>query len=341
MPYRDGVKSLPDGLETSALIAPLARGWGLDVETIEYAPVGVGSYHWVATDRDGTRVFVTVDDLDQKAWLGDTRASVFDGLTHSLASAVAVRDAGCDFVVAPILTGDGAAVRRLGDRHAIAVYPFIDGQAGRQFEYGTAEERAAVMSMLARLHQATPAAETIARRSDLALSGRKGLESALQELDSPWSGGPFAEPARIALADHADEIVELLGLLDRLRSHVAASSSPWVVTHGEPHPVNVMRTAMGHALIDWDTVALAPPERDLWMVVGRDGTGADAYVDAGGRRPDPIALDLFRLTWELADIASYASVLRAPHRHNEDTAFAYDTLTKCVAVRDHWAALLA
>ena len=41
----------------------------------------------------------------------------------------------------------------------------------------------------------------------------------------------------------------------------------WVVTHGEPHPVNVMQTDAGRVLIDWDTVAIAPPERDLWMVI--------------------------------------------------------------------------
>ena len=39
-----------------------------------------------------------------------------------------------------------------------------------------------------------------------------------------------------------------------------------VVTHGEPHAGNVMRRSDGrHLLVDWDTVAVAPPERDLWM----------------------------------------------------------------------------
>ena len=39
------------------------------------------------------------------------------------------------------------------------------------------------------------------------------------------------------------------------------------MTHGEPHAGNVMRTDEGRLLVDWDTVALAPPERDLWMLV--------------------------------------------------------------------------
>ena len=101
------VKALPDGLETAALIVSLADGWGFDVVTIDYAPVGFGSYHWVATDVTGARVFVTVDELDRKPWLGDTRESAFDGLTRAFSSATSLRDAGLDFVVAPIHSKQG------------------------------------------------------------------------------------------------------------------------------------------------------------------------------------------------------------------------------------------
>src|SRR6266508_426095 len=92
-----------------ALIGSLADGWRFDVEAIDYAAVGFGSYHWVATDPRGTRRFVTVDDLEQKPWLGDTRETVFDGLMRSFDTAVALRDAGLGFVVAPIITSDGEA----------------------------------------------------------------------------------------------------------------------------------------------------------------------------------------------------------------------------------------
>jgi uncharacterized protein len=51
--------------------------------------------------------------------------------------------------------------------------------------------------------------------------------------------------------------------------------SATVVTHGEPHPANVMLVTGTLVLIDWDTVALAVPERDLWMVapIGDDRFG--------------------------------------------------------------------
>jgi aminoglycoside phosphotransferase (APT) family kinase protein len=37
------------------------------------------------------------------------------------------------------------------------------------------------------------------------------------------------------------------------------------LTHGEPHPGNVIGTDDGWLLVDWDTAAIAQPERDLWF----------------------------------------------------------------------------
>jgi spectinomycin phosphotransferase len=335
------MRDLPEGFETGALLESLADGWDLDVETIEYAPVGFGSYHWVATGIGGTRRFVTVDDLDLKPWLGDTRRSVFDGLTRAFGSAAALRDAGLDFVVAPILTNDREPVRRIGERHTVALFPFIDGRSGRSFEYDTGDERAAAVGMLAQLHLATPAVEPIARRIDLQLPGRAWLESGLQDVNESWSGGPFSKPARNSLAAHASDVVDLLRLFDRLSLEIVRRSTPWVVTHGEPHPVNVIRTDVGYRLVDWDTVGLAPPERDLWMVVGETDDDATAYADATGHQPDEVTLDFFRLTWDLADLASFTNVLRSPHRESEDTLKAYNGLMKCVAIRGQWETLLS
>ena len=329
----DGVRALPEEFETSALIGFLADGWGFDVEAVDYAAVGGGSYHWVVNDLEGTRGFVTVDDLDRKPWLGDTRESVFDGLGRAFDTAVALRAGGLGFVVAPIPTNRGETVRRIGPRYTIALFPFVDGQAGSFGEYDTAE-RSAILAMLAELHRATP--HVSARRIDLDLPGRRELESALRELNRPWSGGQRSEPARELLAPNASYVAELLALYDRLAAEVASRSTNWVVTHGEPHAANVMRAGESHVLIDWDTVALAPPERDLWMLA----EDLSAYTDATGHEVDRDAVNFFRLTWTLADIAAFSDVLRSPHRDNADTKKAYDALTHYFAAQDQWAALL-
>jgi spectinomycin phosphotransferase len=44
-----------------------------------------------------------------------------------------------------------------------------------------------------------------------------------------------------------------------------------VLTHGEPHPANLLSAGGSLLLIDWDTVGLAPPERDLSLIIGEAG----------------------------------------------------------------------
>jgi len=118
-------------LDDSELPRALAEGWGIAVTSAAYAPVGFGSYHWVVTSTDQQRFFVTVDDLRHKRWLGDTCDSVFVGFRSAFDTAVALRDRrGLAFVHAPLATIGGESVRRIGRCHSIAVFAFIDGEAG-------------------------------------------------------------------------------------------------------------------------------------------------------------------------------------------------------------------
>ena len=52
-----------------------------------------------------------------------------------------------------------------------------------------------------------------------------------------------------------------------------------VVTHGEPHPGNLITTSSDVVVVDWDTVALSHPERDLWMIAGANEDVVTRYRD--------------------------------------------------------------
>ncbi len=329
------MRDLPEGVSERELERALTRGWDIHPATMTYAPVGAGSYHWVVEDARGRRWFVNVDDLDDKGWLGPTRRAAFAGLRMALDTACAVRDqAGLGFVAAPVPAVNGETVAPVNSRYAVAVYPYILGVTGEFGQPLPARARADLVDKLAALHQVAPTSPVPV--ADTQLSLRDGLEAALGQLDRPWTGGPFSETTRLLLARGAGPIRDLLARFDRLATQLAAAPDR-VITHGEPHPANLMVTDSGPLLIDWDTVGLARPERDLWWVIGDPGDPAGTsdegrrYTEATGRAIDPDALSFYRIRWTLDDLADFTQQLRAGHADTEDARAAWQALTDTVA----------
>ncbi|MCU7722428.1 aminoglycoside phosphotransferase family protein [Actinoplanes sp. KI2] len=295
------MRDRPTGVTEAMLAAALRDGWGIDAHEIAYLPVGAGGYHWRADDR----------------WFLTVTAAEPAPLERALRTAQALRrDAGLGFVLA----AHGAPLRPVGPRHTLSVFPLVEGVAG---DFGPhCGDRAEVVDLLVALHRATPRVRDLAPPDDLRLRGRETLAAALP--DPSWTAGPYGEPARALLAAHAAKIGHWLSELDRLTAELAPA--PRVVTHGEPHPANILTTATGKLLIDWDTVRLAPPERDLWHLTDdpfaeagpADDPALTRYAEATGHRISAAALSFYRLTWILADIACFAADLRAPHTEGGD-----------------------
>jgi spectinomycin phosphotransferase len=321
---------VPSGLTANDLIDCLAAQWDLDIVGVDYVPVGGGSHHWLAHGTAGQRHWLSVDDLDHKDFLGDTRAATLSGLCAAFETALALGESGLEFVVAPQRSRRGEAVEPLGTRYAVAVFPFLDGSSGRFGVPLAASEREQLVDMLVRLHQATPVVRSVARPARIQPASRAGLEDALGDLDQEWVGGPYSEMARAALASRAGAIRRLLSTFDQLADELAARCSEPVVTHGEPHPGNVMRADGRLFLVDWDTVALGPPGRDLWML----GSELTRYTRAAARQVDPSALRLYRLRWLLDDIGLFACGLRSHHDRTADTEHAWRSLTLSLASPD-------
>jgi spectinomycin phosphotransferase len=325
------VKDRPVGFDERQLFGALGEGWGVAVHGVNYLAAGFGSYHWVVVDEDQQRFFVTVDDLDRKGWLGDTWDSAFAGLRRAFDAALDLRvRGGLEFVLAPLPTLAGETVQRMGRRHSIALFPYLDGAAGVFGDDISSGQRGDVVRLLVELHRSTPTASLVAQPVNLDFAGRDGLEAAMKDLDSTWRGGPFAEPARAWLAGCAGDLGRLLTDFDQLMAEVATADRAPVITHGEPHPGNVLRGHDGLVLIDWDTVRLAPPERDLWLVASASGEEAALYAEATGHVVSQPAMSLYRLAWELTDIAVYLDQFRSPHHRTQDTEDAWLNLTRTV-----------
>lgn len=335
VPTIAAVNERPANVADATVAAALRAYWGLAVNRLDYLPVGYGGYHWAATVTGGRRFFVTLSAV--------TSDDEFAHIAATMAVAASLADSShLSFVNGPVRTLSGQPAARLQPDWAVIVTPFADGEPGQWGDELSASDLAEVTSMLASLHSCAAPAGTPVRNPELA--GRNLLEILLGERAGSWFDvGPYGEPARELIADHATGLRRALGTFDDLIGQAAAPGAT-VLTHGEPHPGNLIRHCGSFLLVDWDTAGLALPERDLWWVLPDPETDPDAfatlanlYTDLSGRAVDPAALALYRLRWDLDDISLFLREFRAPHQRTADTKKAWaglDAAVRRVAAAD-------
>jgi len=321
----------PTGFDRDELARTLRAEWGIEVSQLRYEPVGFGTHHYQALADDGTEWFVNVDELAAKTWLGTGDSQVISGLEKALGTAAALRGVGLEFVHAPHRRTNGGFVAAITGGYAISLFSFIEGTSHPYGEFFDDHLRRKVLAALGNMHTATgKLPPDVPARDSLEVPQRQELFEALHDPRPVWTGGPYAEPAGALIRTHTAEIRNRFAHYDALVPTVMSTSGGWVVTHGEPHAGNVMRTNDGDIrLIDWDTAALAPRERDLWMIEPRDDEDWAAYNCATG--VDPAAIELYRQWWKLSEICGYTAMLRAPHVDDENTRIAWRELRSYLA----------
>jgi Phosphotransferase enzyme family len=324
--YRVAVFTRPDDLTDDDVVGALADGWAVAVRDIEYAAVGFGSHHWRVTG--GTeRWFATVDDLDARPrHMTDTRRDAANRLSAALNVARSLHDDGLQFVVAPIPTLAGDVVHRIHHRYVVALYPHVDGEAHPWGPYPTRDDRLAVLERIVAVHAADKSTVEMALLDDFSIPSRDRLVEAVSDSSTPWGPGPYAADAQDLLQRHSDFVGRLLSRYDELVDNVASRQSRLVLTHGEPHRGNTINTANGVVLIDWDTALLAPPERDLWALIGEDPVIAEEYTARTGVGLDDSTIQMYRLWWNLCDTSLFVNDLRQPHQDTDDTRIAWRKL---------------
>ena len=319
----------------------LSDGWGFRPASLSYQAVGFGSHHWLAVDSGGVELFATVDDLSEKLRDDDDTASaVFGRLGQAFESALSLRrDAGLDFVVAPLPAVGGRVLRRLTGRYSLVVHPYLAASpSGPDGEFESSADRHAVLAMLVRLHSAKA---TPPPADDFAIPGRAALLAAMRSTGEPWQAGPYGTRSRDLLARHAADLGALLAAFDEMAGRVRARGDRMVITHGGPDAGNVLRTPAGSVLVDWESALLAPPERDLWALAESDPGVLDAYSAATGTAIDTDALALHRMWYDLAEISGYVRWFRSGHDDTADAAEGWQNLQYYLRPAQRWPDLLA
>lgn len=298
----------PPGLTEEAVLDLVRQHWLPDATTATHLPVGFGGWHWQVDLGYRPTLFATYDvptPARPRSALDDAYAAAAD-----LAFAL-------DTVVAPLpSTGLTPTVEVSGHPGVLSCTPWVHGEPGSFGQEMDDAQAAAIARTLGRLHRATPPRRLPVWRSAVPgdLAGRLTAGGA--------GDGPLGAEARALLEAHLDAVLADVEEHARLLVAVQATRDRWVVTHGEPHRGNQIDTPQRTLLVDWESVRLAPPERDLRWLPDPAASGADGT-----------SLRLFDLEWRLDEVAQYAALFAGPHTDGPDDQIALAGLRD--ALTDH------
>lgn len=273
----------PD-IDQQAVGVLVADRYGADPSALTFVPVGGDGWHyrcppfWVSVRRDS-----------QGHYPAAYRA------------ARELRDAGLEFVLAPLADSAGQIVHYLGD-FPVIVLPLVEGAT--LFESGVRPgEAVEIARVVERLHAARCTTPLPTETYELPFAGelRQGLAAAVR---AGSQCGPYGEAIRELIVRNRGAIEAMVREISELASVCSADLSPSVLTHGEPNTGNVLRDRSGRLyLIDWGDLKYGPPERD-WTSLG------DLGIDLPAREP---FTRFYQLRWDLGEIAEYTARFAAPH----------------------------
>lgn len=294
----------PD-LQDEKIVACVQEAYGLRVRRVEFLPLGADvntAVYRITTDATPFFLKLRSGDFDETAVL-----------LPQFLSKQGIRQ-----VIAPLPTKTGELWTTL-DRFKAVLYPFVAGQDGYELKmqphhweaFGTTLKNIHSVALSPSLAQALPR-ETFTDR------WREFVKTALAGLDEAWFDDPVAQETAVLLQTERDVILDLIARAERLAQVTQAQSLEMVVCHADIHAGNILITPDdAFYIVDWDTLVLAPKERDL-MYVGAGLLGrwfspleeeALFYPAYGHTKIDPNLLAYYRYERIVQDIAAYCAEL--------------------------------
>lgn len=294
----------PPDLDLAQLRSFLEMEYGRRFRSIEFLPLGA--------------------DVDTAVFRAATSdASFFLKLRSGPFSAVTVlapyylHGAGVSHLIPPVPTRSG----RLWLKHesfVVVLYPFVRGRNGN-VQALTGDQWTALGATLAGLHQtALPASMRAAVASENFSPYWRNPVLEFQAKVQTQVYGEAAAAALAALLREKEAVVsDLVKRTDRLGAILKDSDLPYVPCHGDIQAWNVLVSDAGELyVVDWDTLILAPKERDLMFIgagLGWQGENAETeaqfYRGYGPTEANAVALAYYRYERIIEDIAAYCDQL--------------------------------
>lgn len=277
----------------------------------------------VSGGADVNTVVKAVYDTQGNKYLLKIRTSNFDEM--SLLVPADLSHHGVTHIIPPYLTKEQKPWVQAEGIY-IALYPFIEGTSGTDLrlnehnwvDFGKTMREIHNVELPPKLksHLQIETFSDVWRTTMLRLLKRFEIES-------------FTEPAAVALVEYINakrnEISSMVAKAQRYADALKAKQLPLVLCHGDIHVANlIIDTHDKLYVIDWDTLLLAPKERDLMYVGGgiiRIDTDEEIqkfYEGYGETDIDYTALSYYRIERVIEDICAFCDQILSNQGSNEE-----------------------
>ena len=304
----------PD-IEDTTILACLRDDYGLAIDKIEFLPLGA--------DRN-TAVYRALTESNISYFV-KLRSGDFNEMTVIVPKLL--HDQGIQRVIAPLEIPLQDLWANLGD-FKLVVFPYIDGRDGYQMNLSDQHWIAFGQSLKA-IHTAEiPSTLTNQIQRETYSDEWRVKVKQFQELIEEQS---FDDPISSDLAEFLRQkksvITRLVAGAERLASVLQAQSTDFVLCHADLHAGNILIDANDTLyIVDWDTMILAPKERDLMYAGGGQFVNKRTpeqeeslfYQGYGQTQADPNALAYYRYERIVQDIAVYCEEVLLSEGDSED-----------------------
>lgn len=293
----------PD-ISDEELLNCLRDPYRLPINSIRFLPLGADRDTAVyrATDVDGTDYFVKLRRNFDEA---------------SILVPAFLHDQGIQQLIAPLKTQSGGLWTPIQD-YVMALFPFVNGRDA--FDATLSDQHMIEFGQtLKRLHTVKLPPTLMARipREDFSDRWRNNVRKYQQEISETTYDDPISSALAKLLNKNWAKVKTLINGAAYLADILIADPRPFVLCHADIHVWNILIDDKDRFyVIDWDTVLLAPIERDL-MFIGSGLGGkwttphetALFYQGYGQTEIDPIGLAYYRMERVVQDISEYCDTI--------------------------------
>lgn len=305
------------------IAACLREQYGLTATQLEFLPLGA--------DRN-TAVYRVV--AGAAAYFVKLRSGAFDAMTIVVPKLLG--DLGVQPVIAPLATRSGALWASVDD-FKLTVAPFITGRDAYEIDL-TDRQWVEFGRALKAIHAAALPSTVIDRiqRETYTDQWREQVKQFMRMVETETFADPVAAELAAFLRNQRATVEQLVGQAEALAADLKTRSLPLILCHADLHAGNLLIDGDGRLyVVDWDTLILAPKERDLMFAGGglfaakRSPAEEETlfYRGYGETEVEAHALVYYRFERIVQDVAAYGEVILLTDAGGQDRANGLRQLT--------------